>query len=99
MSDKKTAPATTPVETTVVLTTAPALAKRLGVKPTYLRRVLRSMERYNDGIHTKYGWDESTPEGKAAIKTITETLHARKGGQATDKALEAKANQPAKKTA
>jgi hypothetical protein len=78
------------VVTEVNLLTAPALAKRLNLKPTHLRRILRSMDTYNDGIHTKYGWDETTKAGQDAVKAISSEVARRKGAP-SDKQMEAKA--------
>jgi hypothetical protein len=43
------------------------LAIRFNLKPQQLRRVLRSMPAYADGVHTKYRWD---PKDEKAIKAI-----------------------------
>lgn len=37
------------------------LAAKFGIKATQLRRVLRSMAEYADGIHTNYRWAEKDP--------------------------------------
>jgi len=37
------------------------LAARFGMKATALRRVLRSMPDYADGVHTNYRWAEKDP--------------------------------------
>lgn len=82
-----TATKATATSTSKVLTTRD-LGKKFNIKPTYLRRILRSMVEYNDGIHTKYSWDEQ--KDKKALEAIATAVHARKGGVKTDKALEAK---------
>jgi hypothetical protein len=42
------------------------LAVKFGMKATALRRILRSMSEYADGVHTNYRWSENDPK----IKTI-----------------------------
>lgn len=52
---------------TTATTTAPAilpiqtkhLAVKFGMKATALRRILRSMPAYADGVHTNYRWAEN----------------------------------------
>lgn len=68
-----------------VLTTS-HLAKKFQMKPTQLRRILRSMPRYNDSVHTNYAW---AGWGDPAIKEIEAKIHAR-AVAAADKAIEAK---------
>lgn len=63
----KTAPATDskPLRTKHV-------AQKFGLKPVSLRRVLRSMNEYADGVHTNYRWAENDPmlpKIAAAIET------------------------------
>lgn len=91
MTDTKTATKPTPAADPVKLTTTTDLGKRFNMKPTYLRRILRSMTAYNDSVHTKYGWDETTKAGKEAIAEIAKEVARRKGAP-SDKAMEAKAS-------
>ena len=47
------------------------LAKEFGIKATALRRILRSMPEYADGVHTNYRWaegDKRIPLIKAQIE-------------------------------
>jgi len=37
------------------------LAKKLGMTPVALRRILRSMPEYADGVHTNYSWENDDP--------------------------------------
>lgn len=43
------------------------VAGMLNIKPVALRRILRSMPRYADGVHTNYRWD---PKDSKAIEEI-----------------------------
>lgn len=38
------------------------LAAKFGIKATALRRILRSMPAYADGVHTNYRWAENDPK-------------------------------------
>ncbi len=77
MTDKNATPATTVPE----LRTS-HLAKRFGLKPTALRRILRSMPEYADGVHTNYRWkSESDP----AIGKIAKAIEAAKVKRAAAK--------------
>ena|SRR5579859_6912927 len=74
-----------PAEVTILTTRH--LAKKFNLKPTQLRRILRSMPEYNDGLHTNYawaGWDDPM------IKKIEAKIHAR-AVAAADKAIATKA--------
>ena len=46
------------------------LAVKFGMKATALRRVLRSMSEYADGVHTNYRWAENDPR----IKSIEDKI-------------------------
>ncbi len=48
------------------------LAKRFGIKATALRRVLRSMPDYADGVHTNYRWAENDKRISAIEKQLKE---------------------------
>ena len=51
------------------------LAAKFGMKATILRRVLRSMPEYADGVHTNYRWaekDAAIPRIEAQIKKLVE---------------------------
>lgn len=59
-----TTPATTSPTTPVLRTKH--LAIKFGIKATQLRRYLRAMPAYADGVHTNYSW----PEGDKRIADI-----------------------------
>lgn len=48
------------------------LASRFNLKATALRRILRSMPAYADGVHTNYSWAENDPAIKAIETRIGE---------------------------
>ena len=86
----KSTPSTTPAEGAILKTKH--LAAKFGLKPTALRRVLRSMPEYADGVHTNYAWQgESDP----AIAKIAAAIKTRKE-EAEKKAIAAKAALAAK---
>ena len=68
------------------------LALRFGMKATALRRILRSMPEYADGVHTNYAWAEKDPR-IAAIAAKIQQLKKEKEDRATAArlALEARA--------
>lgn len=80
-----TNPAQKPAETKPAADLKPIqtkhLAAKFGIKATALRRVLRSMAEYADGVHTNYRWAEKDP----AIARIEAKLKQ----MATDKAKRA----------
>lgn len=51
------------------------VASHFGIKPVQLRRVLRSMPRYADGVHTNYRW--AMPADKSLIAEIGKAITAR----------------------
>lgn len=59
------------------------LAKEFGIKATALRRVLRSMPEYADGVHTNYKWAEGDKR-IAGIKAQIDKLTAEKVKRAAD---------------
>lgn len=64
------------------------LAIKFGIKATQLRRVLRSMPEYADGVHTNYAWaenDKRIGEIEKQIKKLAGEREARKA--AAQKAL------------
>lgn len=44
------------------------VAAKFGLKPMHLRRILRSMPTYADGVHTNYAWDPADTKALAAIE-------------------------------
>lgn len=82
------------------------LAAKFHMTAMQLRRVLRSMPAYADGVHTKYAWSENDTKAIAeienAIKSIAEKKEkAKQAAQAALKAKEAekKAQEQADKKA
>jgi len=76
MTDKKT-PTT---ETAILPIQTKHLAAKFKMKATALRRVLRSMPAYADGVHTNYRWaenDKAIDAIAAAIKKLAEAKAAR----------------------
>lgn len=65
MTDKNATPAT--------LKTS-HLAKRFNMKTTTLRRILRSMPEYADGVFTRYSWDAKKDAAK--IDAIAKRIKA-----------------------
>lgn len=51
------------------------MANALGMTGKQLRRYLRQMEKYNDGIYTRYAW--SKKDHDAIVKTIKATIDAK----------------------
>jgi hypothetical protein len=89
MTTKKanTTTTTTPAtEATALPIQTKHLAVKFGMKATALRRVLRSMPEYADGVHTNYRWAENDPK----IKTI-ELAIAKLAKDKEDRAAAAKA--------
>jgi|SRR5579859_3106414 len=48
------------------------LAAKFGIKPTTLRRILRTMPEYNDGLHTNYRWAEDDARIDAIAQKLQE---------------------------
>ena len=67
---KNTKTETTPATETLKPIRTKHLAAKFGIKATMLRRVLRSMPAYADGVHTNYAWAEKDP----AIDAIEQQL-------------------------
>ncbi len=68
------------------------IAAQFGMKPVALRRILRTMPAYADGVHTNYRWaekDPAIPLIAAAIKKLTDDKAAR--AKAAKAALDARA--------
>jgi hypothetical protein len=62
---------TTPDVTDVKPLRTKHVAAKFGMKPVQLRRILRTMPEYADGVHTNYAWAEKDPalaRIEAAIK-------------------------------
>ena len=77
MTDKEKTPAT---ETAILPIQTKHLAAKFKMKATALRRILRSMPEYADGVHTNYRWAENDPaiaKIEAAIKKVVEDKAAR----------------------
>lgn len=72
------------------------LASRFKIKATALRRVLRSMPDYADGIHTNYRWSENDPR-IAKIELQLKKLEQEKADRA--KAAKTALDERAKKLA
>lgn len=86
------------------------LAAKFGIKATALRRILRSMPAYADGVHTNYRWAENDPaiaQIDMQIKKLARdkqerataakaALDARTAASAKQAAADAKLVQPAK---
>lgn len=80
------------------------VAAQFKLKPVALRRVLRNMTEYADGVHTNYSWAENDPMLKkieAAIKSSNDKRDKAKADAKAKleaaKAAEVKAATPAKK--
>lgn len=88
----KGTPATT--DTTELTVKTKHLAAMFGIKATALRRVLRSMSEYADGVHTNYAWaenDKRIPAIKAKLETLAadKLARAKAAKDALDKRAEA----------
>jgi hypothetical protein len=82
MSDEKKKKAAKPAEEVVekpakkeaepekVMTTSSDVAKQLGIRPTILRRYLRTLPRFQDSGYTRYKWDPSDPKDKQFLDDI-----------------------------
>lgn len=86
MKTQSTTP-TTPASTSNLVIDMPVRTKHLaamfGIKATALRRVLRNMPAYADGVHTNYRWAEKD-ERIPAIKLQLETLAKDKAKRAVE---------------
>lgn len=61
------------------------LAARHNMKGTQLRRILRSMTDYADGVHTNYRWDEKADAAKLkAIEAKIKDLANKKQQRAAE---------------
>lgn len=81
-----------PASETIMPIQTKHLAKQFGIKATTLRRVLRSMPEYADGVHTIYRWSENDkriPSIKAQIDKLAKDKSER--AIAAKKALDARA--------
>lgn len=54
------------------------LAARFNLKPTQLRRILRSLPEYRDGVRTDYVWREGDPEIARIEAVVNERQRVRK---------------------
>lgn len=73
------APASTPAQPVMPIKTK-HLAAQFKLKATALRRILRTMPEYADGIHTNYAWaenDKRIPAIAARIKQLSDDKIAR----------------------
>lgn len=82
MKTNITAPAT---ETAILPIQTKHLAVKFNLKPTALRRILRSMKEYADGVHTNYRWAENDPRIAQIAAQIAQLNKAK-----TDRAAAAK---------
>ena len=94
MSSKNTAPVSTGNSATTpdMPLRTKHIAAQFGLKPVALRRILRTMPAYADGVHTNYKWAEKDPAIPligAAIKKLAEEKAAR--AKAAKAALDARA--------
>jgi hypothetical protein len=108
MKNTKTAPVSTGNSATATVVDMPIktkhLASQFGIKATALRRVLRSMPEYADGVHTNYRWAEKDPRiaqikaaiDKQAADKLIRAKAAREALEARAKALETAAKVDAK---
>lgn len=85
------------VETVEMPIRAKHLAAKFNLKPTTLRRILRNMPEYADGVHTNYRWAEKDPRiGRieAAVKQARTEREAK--AKAAKEALDARVKAAAK---
>ena len=71
------------------------VAAKFGMKPTALRRILRAMPQYADGVHTNYAWPSLDC---AAVKEIAAKIQQlqkdkKERAEAAQAALQARAKQ------
>lgn len=102
-AEKKTPAAETtkkaekPAEPQVTYVTSTDLAKKLGTKPTILRRWLRTLPKFQDSGYTRYKWEENDPflaDAEASFKKYQTTAEDKKAAREEEKA-KAKAAKPA----
>lgn len=62
-----------PAPAGMVLKTA-HLAKKYNMRPQALRRILRSMDEYNDFKFTRYAWQVGDKKSEEALKRIDERI-------------------------
>jgi len=67
-------------DTTPTVLQTKHLAAKYGMKPIQLRRILRSMPAYADGVHTNYAWDPT--KDKRALEAIDREVAKRKEARA-----------------
>lgn len=84
-----------------VYITSRQVADELGIKPTVLRRYLRTLPHFQDGGYTRYKWDPSDPKDAQFLKDVKAsyekyTRSAEEKKEARDKE---RAEQAAKKKA
>lgn len=60
------------------------LAEALGINGKQLRRKLRAMDKYNDGIYTRYAWTEK--QFKALLKQLQGKKEAKEAKDAKEEA-------------
>lgn len=88
--ETKPAPAIMPIQTK-------HLAVKFNMKATALRRVLRSMPEYADGVHTNYRWSENDPRIAAIGAKIKQLADEKiKRAEAAKLALKQRAEAAAK---
>jgi hypothetical protein len=76
------------------------VAAMFNIKPVSLRRILRTMPAYADGVHTNYRWDPANKKAIDEIGAAIKALEAKRAKAAeTAKAELAKKAEEAKKQA
>jgi len=91
-----------PVEPVYVTSTQ--LAAQIGIKPTILRRWLRTLPEFQDGGYTRYKWEpedpflESAPEAYAKYASQDEERRAKREAENAAKAAKKKAAENGKTT-
>lgn len=86
-----------PAEPQVTYVTSTDLAKKLGIKPTILRRWLRTLPKFQDSGYTRYKWEEGDPflaDAEASYKKYQSQVEDKRAQREAEK-LEKKAAKPA----
>lgn len=91
MNNQTTAPAT------ITILKTKEVAEKFGITPVALRRVLRTMPEYADGVHTNYKWDEKDTKALRSIETAIAKV--KKDKEAKAKEAKAKLEAAKKETA
>ena len=75
-------PMTKTIETAEVTLRTKHVAAKFNMTPVQLRRVLRSMPKYADGVHTNYRWDPKDTKAMDEIGVAIKALAAKKAAAA-----------------